>query len=213
MTNKGRKISDLNKRITAREKSFDDLEQKCYSRKSPDTVDGYIEFMNRGLEKIENSPTKHLMFAHTDYYDVESKETFIIERNGKLVEVPVDELTVEEEELIAHSGMGSGVDWESPNKSTNHGLIDYDKMSAEEKNIINDNIIENFGITLEEFAKLGMNEQLDLLVEYRQTKMQIPYPTEEQTKKSLKYVDNMRQFENEVLEDKSKVKIMKKKEL
>lgn len=130
-------IAKINEEVAAREEAYDEYERNNYPRKSEDSPEGFIEFMNSGLDNIENSPTKHLMFADADY--------------------PDDELTIEEEEMIAHSGMGITSE---TMELRSRGLADYEER--------------------------------------------VSYPTEEQTEQSARYLESMREFEHEVLQNKSK---------
>jgi len=73
-------------------------------------------------------------------------ETVLIERNGKLVEVPFNELTIEEEEMIAHSSMGTTSETLERRKQS---LPDY-KISDETRKSINDDVMEMAGMSLDE---------------------------------------------------------------
>lgn len=58
-------------------------------------------------------------------------ETILIKREGKLVEIPFDELTIEEEEIIAHSSMGTTL---YTAEKRMQGLSDYEIIKNKEEN-------------------------------------------------------------------------------
>ncbi len=171
-------IHEINERLQKQEKEF---YKRDDAKKYPDR-DNW-EVLEDGMKKIENSPTKHLLFAHADYSDDESKETL---------------------------------------ENRESGLSDYE-ISDETRNAINEDIMKKFGMSLDEFTKLDSDKQTELIEKYHGKKMGVDNSlyigggvcktlvTSEELDERLQEMDKAILEENEILEDKSKVKTFKKK--